>query len=60
MWRVEFESVARQGGLLINVDPGLKQVLFKLLEDADDLLTTQGQVNVMMLAAIDDLKRRNG
>ena len=37
----------------------MKEVLFKLLEDADKLLASQNRVNNMLLAAIDELKKQN-
>lgn len=59
-WRAKWEHFALKGSGV----PGdgffepYKHFTAKLLKDLDTLFDTQEKVNVMMLAAIDDLKRQ--
>ena len=47
------QGVTRSGNFMMRNDP-----VAELLNDADKLLSVQAQVNTMMLAAIDELKKR--
>ena len=59
-WRKAWEIHAREEGSAV---PGQPFRIYdewtgKVLSDFDELLKTQSQVNTMILAAIDDLRKR--
>ncbi|MCY4653189.1 MAG: hypothetical protein OXC95_08500 [Dehalococcoidia bacterium] len=58
-WRAAWEEYARQGSGIpgeSNFHP-YDEFTAKLLRDLDGLFKTQEQVNVMMLATLDDLRK---
>lgn len=60
-WRAVWETHASAGSAV----PGESFKAYdsftaKLLRDLDELFKTQDQINIMMLAALDDLRKREG